>query len=60
MTVEQYKVALGVITAELTADSNFASGDFMGAESFGLDIGKLMKLLEFVLKYLPMIMALFA
>jgi len=60
MTVAQYSTALDTITTGLTADSNFASGEFLGVENYGLDPAKLMKLLEFILKYLPMILALFA
>jgi len=60
MTMPQYKAALTVATSALTSNAGFKSGEFMGAESFGLDITQLMKLLEFIMKYLPMILALFA
>lgn len=59
MTMDQYKVALGVAVNSLTASSDFQSGEFMGVENFGLDLTKLMQLLEFIMKFLPIILALF-
>ena len=59
MTMDQYKVALGTAVNALTASSNFESGEFMGVENFGLDLTKLMQLLEFIMKFLPIILALF-
>ena len=59
MTVAQYKAALPSVTDSLTANMEFQSSEFGGVETYGLDMTKVMELIQFILKYLPMILALF-